>query len=53
MQAYSNPKRANDPYALPDVEIFYHSHSGGTPVKEIAAAAVNCGVGVGSARKKD
>jgi len=22
MQAYSNPKRANDPYALPDIEIF-------------------------------
>lgn len=23
MQAYSNPKRASDPYALPDVEVFY------------------------------
>ena len=23
MQAYSNPKRANDPYALPDLEVFY------------------------------
>ena len=23
MRAYSNPKRANDPHALPDVEIFY------------------------------
>ena len=22
MQAYSNPKRANDPYALPDIEVF-------------------------------
>ena len=22
MQAYSNPKRANDPHALPDVEVF-------------------------------
>ena len=22
MQAYSNPKRENDPYALPDLEIF-------------------------------
>ena len=22
MQAYSNPKRANDPYSLPDVEVF-------------------------------
>ena len=22
MQAYSNPKRENDPYALPDVEVF-------------------------------
>lgn len=23
MQAYSNPSRASDPYALPDVEVFY------------------------------
>lgn len=23
MQAYSDPKRADDPYALPDVEVFY------------------------------
>lgn len=23
MQAYSNPKRQNDPYALPNVEVFY------------------------------
>lgn len=23
-QHYSNPKRADDPYALPDVEVFYH-----------------------------
>jgi hypothetical protein len=23
MQAYSDPKRANDPTALPDVEVFY------------------------------
>lgn len=23
MQAYSDPKRANDPHALPDVEVFY------------------------------
>lgn len=23
MQAYSDPSRQNDPYALPDVEIFY------------------------------
>jgi hypothetical protein len=23
MQAYSNPKRASDPYSLPDVEVFY------------------------------
>lgn len=22
MQAYSNPKRASDPYSLPDVEVF-------------------------------
>lgn len=25
MQAYSNPKRANDPYSLPDVEVFHVS----------------------------
>lgn len=23
MQIYSNPKRADDPHALPDVEVFY------------------------------
>lgn len=23
MQAYSDPKRADDPHALPDVEVFY------------------------------
>jgi len=27
MQAYSNPKRKDDPYALPDLEIFYHEHA--------------------------
>ena len=26
-QAYSNPSRASDPYALPDVELFYVSAS--------------------------
>lgn len=26
-QAYSNPKRASDPYSLPDVEVFYHDGS--------------------------
>jgi hypothetical protein len=25
MQAYSNPKRASDPYALPDIEVFFVS----------------------------
>ena len=25
MQAYSDPTRANEPYALPDVEVFYLS----------------------------
>lgn len=25
MQAYSNPKRKNEPYALPDIEVFYMS----------------------------
>ena len=25
MQAYSNPAREDDPYALPDVEVFYMS----------------------------
>lgn len=24
-QAYSDPRRASDPYALPDVEVFYQS----------------------------
>ena len=23
-QAYSDPKRASDPHALPDVDVFYH-----------------------------
>ena len=27
MQAYSDPKRASDPYALPDVEVFHHEHA--------------------------
>lgn len=26
MQAYSNPKRENDPYALPDLEVWRHKH---------------------------
>lgn len=26
MQAYSDPKRETDPYALPDVEVFHHAH---------------------------
>jgi hypothetical protein len=25
MQAYSDPKRADDPHALPDIEVFYHN----------------------------
>lgn len=28
-QHYSNPQRANDEHALPDVETFYHHHSVG------------------------
>jgi len=27
MQAYSNPEYANDPYTLPNVEIFHHEHA--------------------------
>jgi hypothetical protein len=27
MQAYSDPKRASDPYSLPDVEVFHHEHA--------------------------
>lgn len=27
MQAYSDPKREQDPYSLPDVEVFKVSHS--------------------------
>jgi hypothetical protein len=30
MQAYSNPRRADDPHALPDVEYFYESPKGRT-----------------------
>ena len=26
-QHYSDPSRADDPYALPDVEVFYHQHA--------------------------
>jgi hypothetical protein len=25
-QAYSDPSRAADPHALPDIEVFYHLH---------------------------
>lgn len=28
-QAYSDPKRANDPHALPDIEVFYHNGTTG------------------------
>lgn len=28
-QHYSNPKRAEDPHALPDLEVFYHSKADG------------------------
>lgn len=27
MQAYSDPTRESDPYALPDIEVFYHEHA--------------------------
>lgn len=27
MQAYSDPSRAEDPYHLPDVEVFFHQHA--------------------------
>lgn len=27
MQAYSDPSRANDPHALPDIEVFYASQA--------------------------
>ncbi len=27
MQAYSNPEREQDEYALPDVEVFHHEHA--------------------------
>lgn len=26
MQAYSDPKRASNPYALPNIEVFWHEH---------------------------
>jgi hypothetical protein len=31
MQAYSDPSRASDPTALPDVEVFYVEPGGWTP----------------------
>lgn len=30
-QVYSDPKRAEDPHALPDVEVFYHDGKSGSP----------------------
>jgi hypothetical protein len=33
MQAYSNPKREADAYALPDVEVFYVSRAAGEVVE--------------------
>ena len=27
MQAYSNPKRSDDPHSLPDVEVWHHTHA--------------------------
>lgn len=27
MQAYSDPKRQEDAYSLPDLEVFYHEHA--------------------------
>ena len=35
MQAYSDPKRASDPHALPDVEVFF--------VKQAAHVLFDCG----------
>lgn len=32
MQAYSDPKRADDPHALPDVEYWYHTHAKREPM---------------------
>ena len=31
MQAYSDPSRAGDPHALPDVEVFYHDAKDNAP----------------------
>lgn len=27
MQAYSDPTRKDDPYSLPDIEVFHHEHA--------------------------
>ena len=40
MQVYSDPKRADDPYALPDVEVFYLD---GTEEKEDAEEPFEAG----------
>ena len=41
MQAYSNPKQANDPYALPDVEVFNpaYSHRADKEMRKLAREA--------------
>lgn len=38
MQAYSDPKRANDPHALPDIEVFYIDKKEARHQARIAAA---------------
>lgn len=35
-QIYSNPKRENDPYSLPDVETFYHNGQEDETMGELA-----------------
>ena len=32
MQVYSDPKRASDPHALPDVEVFYNDKLSSDPI---------------------
>lgn len=39
MQAYSNPERESDVYALPDVEVFYFDKNAGYRLDDLDAGA--------------
>mgnify|MGYP003423174032 CR=1 FL=1 len=44
MQAYSDPKREEDAYALPDIEVWYHDCTGSSETCELSCS---CGCDVG------